>query len=121
MHVIFIPVLITNRLLISGTEFGILNLQNQLQTREAELNKERKIRKQLEQHFEKGTEKRLVKELLPHKIRSTNDARNSSSTPSPSRYRTPISVNTGQIMNNNRFIHPSSSMHQNGLRVGAYF
>jgi hypothetical protein len=111
---------------IQGTEQGIHNLQNQLQTRDVELNKERKIRKQLEQQFEKTTEKRLIKELLPKRVPATSSTRNYSNVPSRNGsahpdYSKPISVATGEMMNNNRFIYaPTSNKHQ-AQRVGAYF
>ena len=110
-----------------GTEQGIRNLQNQLQTRDLELNKEKRMRKQLEQQFEKSTEKRLIKELLPNRKPSNINSKNSPK--SPARYypahspsHKPIPVATGQLMNNNRVIHalPTTSTRY-GPRVGAYF
>lgn len=97
-----------------------------MQTRDVELNKERKIRKQLEQQFEKTTETRLIKELLPKRAPTSSSARSYSNVPSRSGsthldYSKPISVATGEMMNNNRFIYaPKSNKHQ-GQRVGAYF
>ena len=97
-----------------------------MQTRDVELNKERKIRKQLEQQFEKTTEKRLIKELLPKRVPTTSSSRDFSNVPSRSGsahpdYSKPIPVTTGEMMKNNRYIYaPTSHKHQ-GQRSGAYF
>ena len=83
------------------------------------------MRKKLEHQFEKSTEKRLIKELIPNS--SSNHARsavkshqrNSNLHP---HYQKPIPVATQELLNNNRLIHTSASLKdQNGTRSGAYF
>ena len=102
-----------------------MSLQNQLQTRENELNKEKKIRKQLEQQFEKSTEKRLIKELLPN--RSTNNTTSKSWATRPSGYippyanpHHPILGPPSQVMKG-RLIPPASARIHQGPKAGAYF
>lgn len=79
----------------------------------------------MEYQFEKSTEKRLIKELIPNS--SSNHARsaerhhqrNSNLYPD---YQKPIPVATKELLNNNRLIHTSASLKdQNGTRSGAYF
>ena len=83
------------------------------------------MRKKLEHQFEKSTEKRLIKELIPNS--STNHTR-SSVRPHQTRsnlhpdYQKPILVATQELLNNNRLIHTSASLKdQNTMRSGAYF
>ena len=112
-------------LIFVGTENGILHLQNQLKTRQVELSKERKIRKQLEVQFEKNTEKRLVKELLPNRTSISKVVNSFESPPRPSfqqsGYNQPISVSKDYMVNNNRYIRAQKSTHHDRMNVGAYF
>lgn len=79
----------------------------------------------MEHQFEKSTEKRLIKELIPNS--SSNYARSAvkshqrSSNLHPD-YQKPIPVATQELLNNNRLIHTSASLKdQNSTRSGAYF
>ena len=111
--------------LFIGTENGILHLQNQLKTRQVELSKERKIRKQLEVQFENNTEKRLIKELLPNRTSISKVANAFESPPRPSfqqpAYNQPIAASKDYMVNNNRYIRAPKSTHQDRMKVGAYF
>ena len=111
--------------IFTGTENGILHLQNQLKTRQVELSKERKIRKQLEVQFENKTEKRLIQELLPNRTRIGKVVNSFESPPrpsfQPSGYNQPIPVSKDYITNNNRYIRAPKSTHQDRMNVGAYF
>ena len=111
--------------IFTGTENGILHLQNQLKTRQVELSKERKIRKQLEVQFENKTEKRLIQELLPNRTRIGKVSNSFESPPRPSfqqsGYNQPIPVSKDYIINNNRYIRAPKSTHQDRMKVGAYF
>ena len=108
-----------------GTENGILHLQNQLKTRQFELSKERKIRKQLEVQFENKTEKRLIKELLPNRTSISKVTNSFESPPRPSfqktAYSQPIPVSKDYMVNNNRYIQAPKSTQQDRMKVGAYF
>ena len=101
-----------------------MSLQNQLQTRENELNKEKKIRKQLEQQFEKSTEKRLIKELLPNRSTTNTTSKLWANRPSgyspPYKPHDPILGPPSQVMKSRLFPSGSAKIHQ-GPKAGAYF